>query len=242
MKKVAVITPCYKEDIKQLQLCHESVLAQAPDTSHFFVADGHPNPAINDWTCKHVILPTSHGDSGNSPRSIGALMVLAEDYEFIAYLDADNWYHQEHVAGLLSLHERTGASMCCSFRSYHALDGTKLNAREADEENLNHVDTSCIMLHRSASRLATLWALMPKKLSPICDRIFLAAARHFKTQISSNRAKSVAFRSKYINHYIQAGAQPPEYLKGQEEIEPSLNYLYSREGIDECQRQLGFWP
>ena len=239
---IAVITPYYEESNEILRTCHESVLLQAPQADHFFIADGQPNPLIEDWSCKHVILPNSHGDNGNTPRGIGALMALAEGYQFIAFLDADNWYHEGHIASLLSLHEDTLSPICCSFRTYHSLEGSILQAKETDEDGLAHVDTSCFMLHKSASKLATLWALMPIKLSPIGDRIFLAASKYFNLQMSSTKIRSVAFRSKYINHYIQAGVQPPENLKGQEEIEPSLKYLYSREGIDECQRRLGFWP
>lgn len=223
-------------------MCHESVLLQTPKTDHILVADGHPNPLIEDWSCKHIILPHSHGDNGNTPRGIGALMALAEGYQFIAFLDADNWYHKDHIASLLSLYEDTSSPICCSFRTYHSLEGSILNAKETDEDNLMHVDTSCIMLHKNASKLATIWALMPKTLSPICDRIFLAASKHFNLQMSSTKTRSVAFRSQYIDHYLQAGIQPPGDLKGLEEVEPAINYLFTKEGIDDCQRMMNFWP
>lgn len=242
LNKVAVITPYYKESNEILRMCHESVLHQTPQTDHILVADGHPNPLIEDWSCKHIILPHSHGDNGNTPRGIGALMALAEGYQFIAFLDADNWYHKDHIASLLSLYEDTSSPICCSMRTYHSLEGLILNAKEIDEDNLTHVDTSCIMLHKNASKLATIWALMPKNLSPICDRIFLAASKHFNLQMSSTKTRSVAFRSQYIDHYLQAGIQPPEDLKGLEEVEPAINYLFTKEGIDDCQRMMNFWP
>ena len=84
LSSVAVITPYYKENNQILRMCHESVLLQAPEVDHILVADGHPNPSVEDWPCRHIILPSSHGENGNTPRGVGALMALAEGYQFVA--------------------------------------------------------------------------------------------------------------------------------------------------------------
>tara|TARA_B100000674_G_C37112518_1_gene589639 strand:- start:173 stop:316 length:144 start_codon:yes stop_codon:yes gene_type:complete len=47
-----------------------------------------------------MILPSSHGDNGNTPWGVEALMALAEGYQLVAFLDADNWYHEGHIASL----------------------------------------------------------------------------------------------------------------------------------------------
>ena len=49
LSSVAVITPYYKENKEILRTCHESVLLQAPEVDHILVADGHPNPSVEDW-------------------------------------------------------------------------------------------------------------------------------------------------------------------------------------------------
>ena len=64
------------------------------------MADGHPNLSVEDWSCRHMILPSSHGDNGNTPWGVEALMALAEGYQLVAFLDADNWYHEGHIASL----------------------------------------------------------------------------------------------------------------------------------------------
>jgi hypothetical protein len=241
--RVAVITPYYKENNEYLRICHESVLLQAPHADHFFVADGHPNPLIEDWSCKHIILSSSHGDCGNTPRGIGALLALSEGYKFITFLDADNWYHENHIENLLALYDKMKFPICCSFRTYHSLNGSPLNIQETDEDNLTHVDTNCIMLHESAARkIATLWTLMPKKISPVGDRIIIAASKYFNLQLCSNKIRSVAYRTQWTSHYLAACAEPPENSKGPEFIALAYRYLFSREGIDECQRLMGFWP
>ena len=55
------------------------------------------------------------------------------------------------------------------------------------------------------------------------------------------KVKSVAIRSQYIDHYLQAGVQPPANLKGLEEVQPAINDLFTKEGIDDCQRAMDFW-
>ncbi len=59
----------------------------------FFVSDGFPNLELMKWNIKHISLPQSHTDYGNTPRGIGSLVADIEGYDFIAYLDADNWFH-----------------------------------------------------------------------------------------------------------------------------------------------------
>ena len=63
-------------------------------------------------------------------------MALAEVCQFVAFLDADNWYHEGRIASLLSLYKDTHSPVCCSFRTFHSIEGSTLNAKEIDEDNL----------------------------------------------------------------------------------------------------------
>ena len=114
--RVAVITPYYREPVEFLAQCHQSVLAQGVGADHIMVADGHPLDCIDGWKVAHVKLPASHGDNGNTPRGIGSLLASSEGYDFIAYLDADNWYHDGHLRSLLDLWEQKRGVACSSFR------------------------------------------------------------------------------------------------------------------------------
>ncbi|MDP9413866.1 MAG: hypothetical protein M3Q08_07205 [Pseudomonadota bacterium] len=72
--KVAVVTPYYREPLETLERCHESVRRQPHSCTHFMVADGHPRAEVNSWPdVQHFALPVSHGDYGNTPRSIGGV-------------------------------------------------------------------------------------------------------------------------------------------------------------------------
>jgi glycosyltransferase involved in cell wall biosynthesis len=240
--RVAVVTPYYKEPLAMLRQCHESVLAQEADFDHFMVADGHALPEIDEWDVKHVRLPVAHGDNGNTPRSVGSVLAETEGYDFIAYLDADNWFHSAHLATLLATYEGTRAPVCCSKRSFHALDGRLLKVAEGDEESGDHVDTSCLLLHRDAFGACSVWHRMPRQLAPICDRIFFKALLNARLSVARTGTRTLAFRSQYLLHYTTAGETPPPGCKGAQTSNPPMEYLFSFEGIRDCVANLGFWP
>lgn len=241
MTRIAVITPYYREGSEVLQRCHESVVSQRVDVDHFLVADGFPNLGVAHWRAKHVVLPVAHGDNGNTPRGIGGLLASAEGYEYIAYLDADNWYHPDHLQTLLALHGSTSADVCCSLRTFHQLNGEEMPVRELDEDEYRHVDTSCVFLHRSAFDCLSLWLQMPKQLSPLCDRVFMQGLIQKRCRFAFSGKRTVAFRSQYRAHYVAAGLPPPSGCKDDVATEPR-RWLHTSEGARETARRLGFFP
>ena len=242
--KIAVITPYYKESDEILLQCHESVLKQLGDfdVKHFMIADGHPNENARSWDCNHTTLKTSHSDNGNTPRAIGCLLAKNENYDFITFLDADNWYHENHISSLMQTFSEKKCRVITSFRTFHLPDGTFLDISEASEDALRHVDTSCILLHKSAFHINDLWSMMPKPLSPICDRVFMAGVRHKQLGFVSTEQRTVAFRTQYAYHYRQAGLNPPSEVKGEDILEPSFKYMRTVQGISDCIKTMGFWP
>ena len=242
--KIAIITPYHKECDEILLQCHESVLAQKGNfkARHFMVADGFPKESINTWNCNHICLHKSHDDNGNTPRGIGCILAESENYDFIGFLDADNWYHPNHLGTLIDLHKKTDEPVVASWRTYHLPDGSQLNIEEEAENNMRHVDTSCFLLEKRAFSFNRTWSNMPKELSPMCDRIFLSAIRHGGFNFASTRTRSIAFRTQYANHYTLAGLIAPEDAKMNKCLEPCMQYLRSGHGVSECIKKLGFWP
>jgi glycosyltransferase involved in cell wall biosynthesis len=240
--RIAVITPYYKEPLAMLRQCHESVLAQDADFDHFMVADGFALEEIDEWDVRHVKLPVAHGDNGNTPRSVGSVLADAEGYDFVAYLDADNWLHPGHLSSLVATYEKTRAPVCCSKRTFHRPDGERLLVAEPGEEEGEHVDTSCLLLHRDAFGICSVWHRMPKPLSPLCDRVFYKALQHARFRIAHSGQRTLAFRSQYKIHYTTVGQTPPPGMKGDDEMNPAYEFLFSFEGIRGCVANLGFWP
>ena len=73
---------------------------------HVLVADGCPQPKINQWQAEHVQLPRSHGDIGSTPRLIGCYHAIGLGVDAVAFLDADNWYREDHISNLLEAIEK----------------------------------------------------------------------------------------------------------------------------------------
>jgi glycosyltransferase involved in cell wall biosynthesis len=242
MPRIAVITPYWKEPLEWLRHCHESVLAQEVPADHFMVADGFPQAEIAGWNVRHAVLPNAHDDGGSTPRGVGSVLADAAGYDFIAYLDADNWYLPGHLASLLELHRTTGAPVCTSFRSFFMPDGTPLPITEQAEDLLEHVDTNCLFLHRVAFDALAVWSRMPKPLGALCDRVMLAGIRKGRFGIASSHARTVAYRTLHELHYRQAGLEPPAGFKPGDMMKAGFDWLRTKEGVDESFRRLGFWP
>ena len=242
--RIAVITPYYKESLDFLTQCHQSVISQTLNATidHFMIADGFPSCDVSAWKVKHVSLPNGHADNGNTPRGIGSALADAEGYDFVAYLDADNWFHPDHLASLLALHDETKAPVCCSMRTFHHRDGSLLNISEPQDDSLLHVDTSCYMIHSSAFDILSIWCRMPKELSPICDRLFKLAFVNARQPIAYSKQKTVAFRSQYYLHYELAGLPISNDLKFNTELKKCYDYLLTQEGISKTIERIGFWP
>jgi hypothetical protein len=241
--RIAVVTPYFKESLEILRKCHESVISQNVSVEHFMIADGFPKKEVDQWDVQHVKLPRAHADNGNTPRGIGGLIAQKADFDFVAYLDADNWFHTNHLKSLLDLFLTTKASVLASLRTFHDLQGNELKIVELSENSLRHVDTSCFMLHKSGFELLPVWTQMPKELSTLCDRVFYAAIRRSKLPIAHSSLRTVAFRSQYVAHYNAAGVCTPNDLKDSaSEFSTAYKFLRSTNGIATCIESLGFWP
>ena len=240
--KIAVVTPYYKESPEMLWKAHESVKAQGPGVFHIMIADGHPDPEVATWDVQHVMLPRSHGDNGNTPRGIGGILAQAQHCNYVAYLDADNWFFPDHINSLVDLQKTTGYHISASLRHFYAWDGTFMtNVSEYDENEHRHVDTSCILVHQSGFSALSIWTQIPKPLSPICDRIFCAWLRQNRFAIAHSNQRTVAFRSQYEGHYHAAGLTPPQNCKTTI-MDAPVKWLFSADGIRETVNRLGFFP
>ena len=241
--RIFVITPYYQESLEVLRRCHDSVMGQQIEArlTHVMIADGHPRPEIDGWDVLHVRLPQAHGDNGNTPRAVGTILAETNGAEFIAFLDADNWYYPDHLSITLDAMRQTGTSVGCSWRDYFGPDGQHLDLMEQLEMELRHVDTSCIVLAREAFEINQLWSRMPRTLTPWCDRIIMTGLRYRRFTQCYTRRKTVAFTTIYTKHFTDLNLAPPPNHKMPPD-DAMMAYLHSPQGVQETVRQLGFWP
>jgi FkbM family methyltransferase len=212
--RIAVVTPYHREADDVLRTCLSSVRDQTyADCRHFMVADGFPNDVVDRYATTHIRLPTAHGDNGNLGRCLGAFTAIAEGYDAVAFLDADNWYRPDHIARMVDLQDRTGAAICTSGRSVHRMDGTVLYDRDSESDGVTFADTSCLCVFRPAYDVIALWGTMPREAGPVCDHVMWEAIRLRGIARAHDPEPTVAFRTRYAFHYVNAGETPPPNAK-----------------------------
>lgn len=214
--RVAVITPYYREAPEVLQQCMNSVAEQTYSCTHFLVADGHPQDFAGNTDVEHIVLPRAHQDCGNVARAIGSLSAVGQGFDAIAYLDADNWYQPHHIDSLVALHRSSGAIVCTASRTIHRMDGS-LMFEDLESDGRQHVDTNCIFLTRSAFRVISAWALMPRQFGAVGDRLVWGIIRGHQYPTAHHSEPTVAYRSQYHVHYEALGEAPPAEAKSNTE-------------------------
>lgn len=210
--RVAVVTPYCGEPLELIHRCHASVVAQEVACTHVLVADGPGHPELPDWNCRHIILGIAHGDNGNTPRGVGALVAMNEGFDCIAFLDADNWLGPDHVRRAIETQARGGFEVVFTGRHIVFPDGRRLTVLPEEERRHRHADTSCMVLFEPAFSSLALWAQMPSLYGPLCDRVMFQQlmARHC---CGWSEAPTVYFETWYEGHFLAAGLLPPRNAK-----------------------------
>lgn len=219
--RVAVITPYYREELALLRQCHRSVRAQTLPCLHVLVADGQPRRRLACWDAHHVVLPVSHGDIGSTPRLIGAYHAIGLGVEAVAFLDADNWYAPEHIAGLMAARERAGAAFVSSSRMLCRLDGTPMGPCPLTDPE-RFIDTNCMLFGREAFHLLHHWVLMPDYGHLIGDRIVLQQVLDSGLRRSHVPEASVYYRCGKEGLYHQLGEPVPAGVSPRPDYESSF--------------------
>lgn len=213
--RYAIVTPYYKEPRDTLERCMRSVRNQTVQTDHILVADGYPQDWIDTSGVRHLRLDRAHGDFGNTPRGMGAMMAIAEQYDGIGLLDADNWLESEHVATCVATFNAASAQNPVDYvvakRYLRRLDETIMPIN--DEPIEQHVDTNCFFFFPGSYPLVPHFGLMPKELSPIGDRIFYQAMRSRGLRFAVNAQHTVNYQCMWESVYLSLGEQPPHGAK-----------------------------
>jgi glycosyltransferase involved in cell wall biosynthesis len=170
--RLAIVTAYFNEDRATIERCIASVRAQTVPVEHILVADGRPQDWIPGAGVRHIVLDRAHGDFGDTPRMIGLVLAIREEFDAIQFLDADNYVLPQHAAVAEALLNESGAHMLVLKRRLLRPDGSDLNFTIDEDEALQLIDTNCYLFTRPAFPTALKWALIPRALSFIGDRVF----------------------------------------------------------------------
>lgn len=233
--RVAVITPYYKECREWLERCLESVKAQDHACEHFVIADGHPQSWLDDVGVRHIKLDVAHADYGNTPRSIGAQLAVAEGFDAIAFLDADNWFSSDHVSSCVNLSANNDFDYVVSGRTLNRADGSVLPWVSSEDEIGQHVDTSCFFILIGAFHTLPRWLLMPHPMSALGDRYYLKSLRDEGLREGQTKLKTVHYLCGWADVYRAVGEEPPPFAKGSLPLKEISEWM---RGLSESERVL----
>ena len=229
--RYAVVTPYYKEPRETLERCVASVRRQTVGADHIMVADGFAQDWLDAAPVSHLRLGQCHSDYGNTPRTLGAMLAIAEHYDAIGFLDADNWYDDDHIEACVAAAARVpDADAVIARRRFVRYDGSVMNI--VDEPN--HVDTSCFWLREGSLHLAHFW-LMPAELAPICDRVYYAMIKARNLRLGHVLKPTVNFTCQYQALYRAIGEAPPPGAKPNVDVRAICGWLI---GLSERRRRL----
>ncbi|NCT03508.1 MAG: glycosyltransferase [Sphingomonadales bacterium] len=172
---------------------------------HFLIADGAPQPWLDEASVRHIRLDRTHGDFGNVARGIGAVLAAGEGYDAIAFLDADNRIDPDHVARCLAAGQTAQADVVIAQRRFELPDGTPVPV--PDDDGL--IDTNCLFMLSGAFPVIARWALVPPALAAIGDRLFHAALVAAGCRRVCTDAASLTYVSRWAAHYAVLGRAIP---------------------------------
>jgi glycosyltransferase involved in cell wall biosynthesis len=225
--RYAIVTPYYKEDRKTLERCLQSVRNQSIHVDHIVVADGFPQSWIDDEPVRHIRLDTAHANFGGTPRGLGALMAVSEGYEAIGLLDADNWLAPDHVANCLELASRQTEPCDFIVARRHLMTPDEILLNLGVEPSSSHVDTSCYFFLPGSYPVLHHWVTLPKPLTLINDRMFLAAATAYKLRSAQVDRPTVFYETLWSANYEAAGLAAPPNAKPNVDMMPAQVWLDS---------------
>jgi cellulose synthase/poly-beta-1,6-N-acetylglucosamine synthase-like glycosyltransferase len=228
--RYAVISAYYKEPRETLERCIASVRKQSIQADHIMVADGFPQDWIDGAGVRHLRLDRAHGDYGNTPRAMGALLAIAEQYDGLCFLDADNWLEPTHVDECVRTYERGGQQHHVDFvvarRHFRRPDESII---EIEQEAFDvHVDTSCFFFFPSSFHLIPHFGMMPKKLSAIGDRVFYHSLNTRGLKSAICEATTVNYLCMWETVYRNMGETPPPDAKPVINARPIFDWLDNR--------------
>lgn len=213
--RCVIITPYYREPREWLQRCLDSVRNQTIATDHILVADGHAQDWIDGTGVRHLRLDRPHADCGNTPRAIGAMVGVAEHYDGIGFLDADNWLEPDHIESCLDTLRAAAdpgdIDYVIARRHLRRPDGTIMPIQTRPVEEL--VDTNCFFFLAGAHYLLPYYGIMPKPLAPVGDRAFYNTLRSRGLKPAVNAKVTVNYLCTYQSFYLALGETPPPFAK-----------------------------
>jgi len=206
--KICVVTPYFETDQSWIRQGHASVRGQTVPAHHILVCDGSAPAQIEAFQGTHILLQRNYKDYGNTPRLIGCYQAIALGADAIALLDGDNWYQPDHLENLLRFARDNQLDACSSGRNLHRLDGSFM-ARCPTVNGRPYIDTSCLLVMRSAFQHMIAWILLSQDLAAVTDQHVWNHMKTMGARLGFLDRASVSYRTRHASHFRLIGETPP---------------------------------
>lgn len=217
--RIAVVTAYRSEDPVTLRRCIASVAAQTVAADHILIAEGPPREELQEELqeeldariAQHIRLGAGTGEAGDRAAwAAGGLLAAAQGYTAVCFLDAAGWYDPDHIEQCLTAALRVGFERCGIVTATRRLRRPDLTVMPlADEDPDRFVDASGYLFLPAGFRLFAHWALTPRPLAEIGDRVFLLAARASGLAMGRTLSATVNGVAAYAAAYQSLGETPP---------------------------------
>ena len=226
-----VVTPVGPLHTSALARCIESVRRQSMRTEHIVVCDGFWPDGSVDLRGLQVLRTGARADDfGDTPRALGAALALTEGAAVLAFLDADNWYHRDHVASLVRTWDNSSPAVLASRRMLCEPSGRPIGRCEVSGYDHQFADTSCLALAGDAVSLGTAWGEVPAYAHPIGDRYFWAAICRRVPNLHLSGRVTVGYATSHPADYERCGCMPPAVAKPHAGIRAAIEATYFLQG------------
>jgi hypothetical protein len=118
---------------------------------------------------------------------------------------------------MVALHEASKAPICTASVTLVRVDGTVMPVA-GENDGKRHVDTSAIFVTREAFPLLPMWALVPKELAQMGDRVWWQLAKSSGYPRVHCTEPTVFYRTRYAATYRALGEPLPADAKEMEEL------------------------
>jgi hypothetical protein len=206
--KICVVTPYFATAEAWIRQGHGSVRGQTVPAHHILVCDGSAPAQIEAFQGTHILLQRNYRDYGNTPRLIGCYNAITHDADAIAFLDGDNWFQPDHLEGLLRFARANQLDACSSARTLHRTDGS-LMGKCPTVTGRPYIDTSCLLVMRSAFQHLIAWILLPQKVAAETDQHVWRHMQTMGARLGFLDRATVCYRTRHASHYRLIGETPP---------------------------------
>ncbi len=200
---------------------------------HVVVCDGFwPDGNVDLHGLQVLRTAARTDDFGDTPRALGAAHALSEGAVVLAFLDADNWYHRDHLSALVRKWDGSSSAVLASRRMLCEPSGRPIGRCDVSGHDHRFADTSCIALAGAAVSLGTAWSEVPAYAHPIGDRYFWATIRRSVPNLHLSGRVTVGYATSHPADYERCGRMPPACAKPHAGIRAAINATFRLQGQD----------